>query len=95
MDKRVFVVSHTHWDREWYFSKSTFQMMNAEMMAHLLDILEKDDFASFMLDGQLIALEDYLELFPGKRDTVRRLVTDGRLHIGPWYVLPDEYLASA
>lgn len=95
MDKRVFVVSHTHWDREWYFSKSTFQMMNAEMMAHLLDILEKDDFASFMLDGQLIALEDYLELFPGKRETVRRLVMDGRLHIGPWYVLPDEYLASA
>ncbi|MGI6689284.1 MAG: glycosyl hydrolase-related protein [Christensenellales bacterium] len=95
MTKRVFVVSHTHWDREWYFSKSTFQMMNADMMAHLLDILANNpSFTSFMLDGQLIALEDYLEIHPDQVETIRSLVSAGRLVIGPWYVLPDEYLAS-
>ena len=75
MTKRVFVVSHTHWDREWYFSKSTFQMMNADMMAHLLDILANNpSFTSFMLDGQLIALEDYLEIHPDQVETIRSLV---------------------
>lgn len=95
MKKQVFVVTHTHWDREWYFSKATFQMMNADLMEHLLALLEQNnDMANFMLDGQLIALEDYIELCPDRAERIRALVISGRLAIGPWYVLPDEYLAS-
>lgn len=93
--KKVFVVSHTHWDREWYFTKTSFQMMGVDMMEHLINVLESDaGFASFLLDGQLIALEDYLEVYPHRRDTITRLVKEGRLVLGPWYMLPDEYLAS-
>lgn len=93
--KKVFVVSHTHWDREWYFTKTSFQMMGVDMMEHLLNTLETHkDFKSFLLDGQLIALEDYLEVYPHQRDTIIRLVKQGRLVLGPWYMLPDEYLAS-
>ncbi len=93
--KRVYVVSHTHWDREWYFTKSAFQMMNVDMMEHLLNILDAgDDFAAFVLDGQLVALEDYLAVCPGRKGEIESLVKAGRLAIGPWYVLPDEYLAT-
>ena len=95
MKDRVFVVSHTHWDREWYLTKSQFQMMNVDMMRQLLSILtEHPEFPSFMLDGQLIALEDYLSVCPDEKMRVEELVRKGRLAIGPWYVLPDEYLAS-
>ncbi len=95
MKDRVFVVSHTHWDREWYLTKARFQMMNVDMMRRLLDILtENPEFTSFMLDGQLIALEDYLAVCPDERARIEELVRQGRLTIGPWYVLPDEYLAS-
>lgn len=95
MDKRVFVVSHTHWDREWYFTRAAFQMMNVDMMQHLLTLLEqRPDYAPFLLDGQLVALEDYLEVCPDQAERIRSLVKEGRLQVGPWYVLPDEYLAS-
>ena len=95
MKDRVFVVSHTHWDREWYLTKSQFQMMNVDMMRRLLGILtENPEFTSFMLDGQLIALEDYLSVCPDEKARVEALIRQGRLAIGPWYVLPDEYLAS-
>ncbi len=95
MKDRVFVVSHTHWDREWYLTKARFQMMNVDMMHRLLAILEENPaFPSFMLDGQLIALEDYLAVCPDERARVEALIRQGRLAVGPWYVLPDEYLAS-
>lgn len=91
----VFAVPHTHWDREWYFSKATFQMMNVDMMDRLLHILRtQPDYTAFLLDGQMIALEDYLAVCPDRRAEIASHVKTGRLAIGPWYVLPDEYLAS-
>ena len=41
------------------------------------------------------SLEDYLEARPGDRERIRRQVEAGALSIGPWYVLPDEFLVSA
>ena len=62
----------------------------------LLEILERDPaYASFMLDGQAILLEDYLEIRPEREGEIRRLVGEGRLQVGPWYILPDEFLVSA
>jgi mannosylglycerate hydrolase len=39
-------------------------------------------------------VDDYGELRPDRVDAIRRLVTAGRLSIGPWYTLPDEFLVS-
>lgn len=99
MSKRRFilhVVSHTRWDREWY---RTFQNLRVEQV-HLMDVLldtltTQSRFASFTLDGQTILLDDYLEVRPGERDRIARLVQGGRLEIGPWYILTDEFLVSA
>jgi alpha-mannosidase len=90
------VVSHSHWDREWYRSFEQFRAMLVNMIDDLLDLLRRDEeFRYFTLDGQTVVLEDYLAVRPGKREEIRRLVTEGRVVTGPWYVLPDEFLVSA
>ncbi|WP_199615987.1 alpha-mannosidase [Paenibacillus alkalitolerans] len=94
--KSAHIISHTHWDREWYlpFEKHRFRLV--KLMDDLLDILDDDPgFRSFHLDGQTIILEDYLEVRPGRRETLEKHIRDGRIHIGPWYVLQDEFLTSS
>ena len=90
------VVPHTHWDREWY---QPFETFRARLIDVVDDVLERltdpaANYPRFTLDGQAIILEDYLDVRPDRRDLVARLVREGRLRIGPWYVLADEYLVS-
>ncbi len=47
-----------------------------------------------MLDGQTIVLEDYLQMRPEREADLRGYVQSGRMLIGPWYILPDEFLVS-
>ena len=93
--KTVFVVPHTHWDREWYEPFQVFRARLVRVLDHALDVLDKDPrFRRFVLDGQAVILEDYLEVRPEREADIRRLVQAGRLRIGPWYVLADEFLVS-
>jgi alpha-mannosidase len=94
--RTLVVVSHTHWDREWYLPFERFRIRLVRTMDNLLDLLDRDpDYKHFLLDGQTIPLDDYLEIRPDRRTDVERLVRDGRLLIGPNYVLPDEFLIGA
>ena len=65
--------------------------MLVTFMNELLDALEKNTCHSFLLDGQVIPIVDYLEFFPEKEAQIKKFVKQGRLLIGPWYTLPDEY----
>ena len=92
---RVFVVPHTHWDREWYERFEGYRARLVPMVARLLDLLERDPaFTSFTFDGQTIAIEDHLEKRPSDRERITDLVKSERLLIGPWYVLADNLLVS-
>ena len=92
---RGFVVSHTHWDRAWYLSFQQYRVHLVQLVDGLLDLLERDPrFRSFTLDGQTAALDDYLAIRPQNRARIERLVREGRLEIGPWFVLPDAFLPS-
>lgn len=92
---KAFVVSHTHWDREWYGTREQFRVMLVSIVDRLLDLLDgQPDFPAFMLDGQAVVLEDYLEVKPDSRSRLERLIRNGRILAGPWYVLPDEFLVS-
>jgi len=92
---QIHLVSHTHWDREWYLTFEQFRLRLVDLVDRLLDQLESQpDFAHFHLDGQTIVLEDYLELRPHNEARLRRLIADGRILIGPWYDMPDEFLVS-
>lgn len=89
------VIPHTHWDREWYLSFDHFRVLLTHLMDDLLEILETNpDYKSFTLDGQTSVLDDYLEIRPDRRAIIEKHVRDGRLFIGPWYILPDEHLVS-
>lgn len=93
--KTLHVVSHTHWDREWYRTFQQFRFRFVGLMDTLLELLAREpDYRFFMLDGQTIILDDYLEIRPGREAEIRHLVEEGRILIGPWYVLPDEFLAG-
>ncbi|MDP2884424.1 MAG: glycoside hydrolase family 38 C-terminal domain-containing protein [Ignavibacteria bacterium] len=89
------IVSHSHWDREWYFPFDRFRAMLVDMIEDLFELLEKDpEFKSYTLDGQMAAVMDFLETRPDRVETIRRLVEEKRLFIGPWYILNDEFLSS-
>jgi alpha-mannosidase len=91
----IHLVSHTHWDREWYLPFQSFRLKLVALVDHLLDLLASDpDYRYFLLDGQTIILEDYLQMRPERRDELREHVHSGRVLIGPWYILPDEFLVS-
>ena len=85
-------ISNTHWDREWRFSMQRTRHMLVYMMDMLLDIFEKEpDFKSFHLDSQTVPLQDYLEIRPEKTGTVKKLIEEKKLLVGPWFCLPDEF----
>lgn len=93
---RIHVYAHTHWDREWYQPFERFRMQLVAAVDLIIEVLERDPaFTTFVLDGQTIVLDDYLAVRPHMRDRLRQLVMAGRIEVGPWYVLPDEFLVSA
>ena len=93
--RTIHVVSHTHWDREWYQPFQQFRLRLVQLVDGLLDLLATDpDFKYFMLDGQTIVLEDYLAMRPEQEATLREHVRQGRILIGPWHILPDMFLVG-
>lgn len=97
LPRQVWLVSHTHWDREWYQTAHEFQVDLERVVMGVLAALEpggEPALRHFLLDGQTIALEDYLALRPADAGRIAALVAAGRLAIGPWHVLPDELLVS-
>jgi mannosylglycerate hydrolase len=93
--RQLMVVSHSHWDREWYLPFEAFRSRLVGMLNRLLHLLETNpDYKHFTLDGQSIILDDYLEIRPDRRQDIARQVQAGRLLVGPWYVLADEFLVG-
>lgn len=93
--KKIYYFAATHWDREWYKTLYEFRFKLVPVLDEVLDVLEKDSaFTRFVLDGQTSVLDDYLEIRPHNRDRLVRLIAQGRLLVGPWYTMPDEFLCS-
>ena len=92
--KKYCIISHTHWDREWYLPLENFRMRLVDLIDRLLDILDTDPNYRFHMDAQTIVLEDYLEIRPDRREVLEKYVREERLLIGPWYVQNDFHLTS-
>ena len=90
----IHLVPHTHWDREWYLPFQTFRARLVGLIDGLLDEMDADPSVRFTLDGQTATIDDYLEIRPEAVDRVARLVGEGRLAVGPWAILMDEFLVS-
>ena len=92
---KAHMICHTHWDREWYFTREEFRTKLVRLIDGLLEMVEEvPEYVSFMLDGQTIAIEDYLEIKPYNREKLYGALRSGKIICGPWYVLPDELLIS-
>jgi alpha-mannosidase len=93
--KYLNIVNHTHWDREWYHSFETFRGKLVEGVQIILNALDEEQFDYFMLDGQTVVLEDLREVMEYEEFArLEKYIREGKISIGPWYVLPDEFLVS-
>ena len=93
--RRLHVVTHTHWDREWYATYQEFRLRLVRLVDRLLDQLDAEpDYRSFLLDAQAVVLEDYLEVRPEQGARLQAALRTGRLEVGPWYVQPDQSLVG-
>jgi alpha-mannosidase len=86
----VHVVSHTHWDREWYHPAERFRQRLVAVIDELLDAPVSG--MSFLLDGQTVVIEDYLDVRPDRAPEIAAALRERRIEAGPWYVLADEMI---
>lgn len=91
---RCILVSHTHWDREWYMTFQSFRARLVDTVDRVLELIDADPGFHFQLDGQAIVLEDYLEIRPERREAIVAALAAGRLAAGPWYVQPDSLIPT-
>ncbi len=101
MKKTAHIISHTHWDREWYLNSKYTNEWLIPFFDSLFAMFEKEPDYIFVLDGQMAMVEDYFEeldknnynLSEYKRK-IRKYVKQNRLFIGPYYLQPDWQLLS-
>ena len=92
--RKLFLLPHTHWDREWYLPFEAFRSQLLAVVRQVLDRLDHGELPFFYLDGQSVIFEDLLEIDPSLAPRLSRHMQDGRLLSGPWYVLGDQMLVS-
>lgn len=94
--KTIHIISHSHWDREWYMPFEYHRSYLIKLIDDCLELFENDkEFKSFHLDGHTALIEDYLEIKPQNEAKIKKYVREGKFNVGPWYVLQDEFLTSS
>ncbi len=95
------IISHTHWDREWYINSKYVNEWLPPFFEGLFERMDQNSSYKFVLDGQTSMLDDcYIELEKlGKnvdefKERVKGYAKRGQLIIGPYYLQPDWQLVS-
>ena len=95
MKRDLYFFSGTHWDREWYKTFQGFRYQLVKMLDGVIEAWDKEPrFGVFHLDGQTSPLEDYAEISPENTDKLKALISEGKVKVGPWFVMPDEFNVS-
>ncbi|MCX7019134.1 MAG: glycosyl hydrolase-related protein [Candidatus Sumerlaeota bacterium] len=93
--KEAHIISHTHWDREWYKPFQAFRFYLVRVIDDVLDMINSNpEYKYFHLDGQTIVLDDYAEIRPERVAELKRRLQDGSILVGPWYNLSDTFLVD-
>ena len=93
--KKVHVVSHTHWDREWYFTIEDSNILLGENLDKILSTLENNpEYKSYTLDAQSSLVEEYLKIKPENYESVKNVISNKKLFVGPWYTQTDTLLVN-
>ncbi|MGF1886182.1 alpha-mannosidase [Photobacterium profundum] len=94
--KKVHLVQHTHWDREWYFTENDSKALLYYFIEDVIFQMERDiSLPPFILDAQLVVLDDYFDVAPENKKRISALIKQGRILIGPWYTQTDFLIVSA
>ena len=68
------IVSHSHWDREWYKTFEQFRSMLVGMVDDLLAVAGTRPGVRPLHSGRSdVVLDDYLAVRPGREEEIRRL----------------------
>lgn len=89
MGRQLQIIMHTHWDREWYFSKDETKVWLRNHMENVFDFLEANPECIYILDGQSVMIDDVLELQPDFESKLKYFVNNKQLRVGPWYTQTD------
>ena len=85
------VIPNTHWDREWTYGYQETRMLLIDFIDGLIKMLESQKDYWYLMDSQIVPLEDYLEVRPENRAKLEKFVANGQLEVGPWYTAPEEH----
>ncbi len=95
------IISHTHWDREWFLNSPYTREWLIPFFDSLFRMMEKEPRYIFILDGQTIMIEDYFDELEkvGRevqeyREKIIKYTKEKRLILGPYYLQPDWQLIS-
>lgn len=92
MSKKIHVIFHTHWDREWYFTvDDSLVLMNKGFKEIIRALKNNENLTYYCLDGQTSILEEFLDLNPEYKSDVKELVTTQKILTGPWFTQPDVF----
>ncbi len=95
MKTKLFLVANNHIDREWTYDAQLTRILTVKFFEDLLEAFRKIPDFQFVLDSQAVPLDDFLEIFPDRRDILTKHIAARRLWAGPWYTAPDcFYLAG-
>jgi alpha-mannosidase len=93
--KTCHIIFQTHWDREWYYPFETFRYRLTHVIKRVLDALDHHEIDKFILDGQTLPLEDFLEVAEEtEKEKILAYIKEGKVVIGPWYIAMDESLVT-
>lgn len=90
-----FIITAGHLDIEWYQPLNSYRFWTIEALEDLKEAAKRSDFKTYVLDGQIFPLEEYLEVIPEDEPEMRELILQGKLAIGPFYTQFDEWIPSA
>ncbi len=94
MKRKIHVIPHSHWDREWYMEFERYRLRLVEIFDNVLLALENKNLDWFWFDGQVAALLDYLEIQKDKKEEIINFIKEKKLFIGPYFVSSDSFLVS-
>ena len=87
-------IHHTHWDPFWYFTAQDAMVVFSYNVKEMLRAFERGEIRDFFLDGQTVAIDEYLEVHPEDREKIETLVKENKLIIGPFVSQLDPFISS-
>ena len=92
-----YIISHTHWDREWFAPYNITKKLLPGLFKRLFEIIDNNPDYKFVLDGQMLIVEDYLSNFEGnEREKIENKLKKYSKNIafGPYYGQIDWRIAE-